>query len=89
MEGEIGRLVDGLSRDFPIVLVIERKYSAQKKVHDNSETPQVDFLAIGLLEKHLRGNIGLYKLKRQHVKEKESRCLQAFRTGPSWSPGVQ
>jgi len=64
VEGEIGRLVDSLSRNFPVVLIIERKYSAQQKVHDDSQTPQVDFLAIGLLKKHLRCDIGLYKLKR-------------------------
>ena len=70
MEGEIGRLIDGLSRNFPIVLIIERKHSAQEKVHDDSETPQVDFLAVGLLEKHFRGDIGLYKLKRQDDKKR-------------------
>ena len=89
MEGEIGRLVDGLSRDFSVILIIERKHSAQQKVHDDSQTPQVDFLAIGLLEKHLRGNIGLYKLKRQDGKRTKYRCLQVFRRGPSWSLGAR
>jgi hypothetical protein len=83
VEGEIGRLVDGLSRDFSVILIIERKHAAQKKVHDDSQTPQVDFLAIGLLEKHLRGDIGLYKLKRQDGKRTKYRCLQVFRRGPS------
>jgi len=49
--------LDGLSCDFFVFFVVERKNSAQEKVLDDSQTPQVHFLAIRLLKQNLRGNI--------------------------------
>jgi hypothetical protein len=65
MEREIGRLIYGLSCDITVVFIIEGKHAAEQKVHNDSQTPEIDFLSIGLLEQNFGGNIGLYKLSGQ------------------------
>jgi hypothetical protein len=47
-----------LTSNFLVVFVVIRKHSAQEKIGDNSERPQVDLLAVRLLQKHLRRNVG-------------------------------
>ena len=57
MEREVSRVLDRLPSYLFVIFVVEGKNATQKEVCDDTERPVVDFLAVRLLEKHLRGNI--------------------------------
>jgi hypothetical protein len=50
VELEIGGLVDSLSCDFSVVLIIEGENSAEEQVLDDSQTPKIYLFSIGLLQ---------------------------------------
>jgi hypothetical protein len=49
-EAEVRRHVDSLSGDLSVIFVIERQYSGEAQVNDDSEGPQVYFFPVGLLQ---------------------------------------
>ena len=59
VEGEVGWLVNCLARNLSVIFVIEGQHSAQEKVDDDSETPEIDLLSIGFLQKDFWRHIRL------------------------------
>ena len=57
MEREVSRVLNRLPCYLLVVLVVERQHSAQQQGCDDTERPVVNFFAVGLLEKHLWGNV--------------------------------
>ena len=57
MEGEVGGVLDGLSGDLLVVLVVEGEHAGEEQVGDDTEGPVVDLLAVRLLEKDLGRDI--------------------------------
>ena len=62
MEWEIGRLIDCLPRNLSVIFVVEGEDTREKKVSDNTQTPQIYLLSIGLLQQNLGCYIRLEEL---------------------------
>ena len=54
VEREIGGILDRLSRDLLVVLVVKWQNARKQEIGDDTQRPVVNFLAVGLLEEHLR-----------------------------------
>lgn len=58
VKGEVGGVLNGLARDFLVILVVEGEHAAQKHVGDHTEGPVVDLLSVRLLEQNLGCYVG-------------------------------
>jgi len=58
LETKVWCVLDSLSSDFLVFLVVEWENSTQEKVGDDSQTPQIYFLSVWLLEQDFWGDIG-------------------------------
>jgi len=57
VEREVGRVLDSLTRDLFVVLVVEGQHSTQEQVSDHAQRPVVNFFAVGLLQQHFRSHV--------------------------------
>lgn len=57
VEREVSWVLNGLSGDLLVVIVIERKDTRKEKVRDDTDGPEINFLAVRLLEQNFRGDI--------------------------------
>ena len=57
MEREVSRILDRLTSDLLVILVVEGQNATEEQVGDHTQGPVVDLLAVGLLQEDLRSDV--------------------------------
>lgn len=65
VEREVRGVVDSLPGDLAVIFVVVGEHAGQEEVDDDSQRPEIDFFAVGLLKQNFRSNVGLDQVNKK------------------------